>query len=62
MRQIVPTMQGRIPPRVMESMGGWVKNVHEIARHPLETMNQTMMARAAALIRAAVRREKNPTV
>ena len=37
LRQIVPTIQGRIPPFVMESMGACVRNVQVIARHPLVT-------------------------
>ena len=37
LRQSVPTIHGRMPPLVMESMGGWVKNVQLMARQPLYT-------------------------
>ena len=50
LRQRVPIMQGRIPPLVMESMGGWVKNVQLMAFHPFETMKYTTINRAAPLI------------
>ena len=36
-RQAVPTIQGKIPPLVIESMGGWVRNVQLMARQPFAT-------------------------
>jgi hypothetical protein len=38
LRHKVPTIQGRIPPLVMDSMGGWLRNSQLMARQPLATM------------------------
>jgi hypothetical protein len=59
LRPMVPTIQGRIPPLVMESMGGRVKNVQLIALHPLEIMKYNIITSAIPLIQAAVRKMLN---
>jgi len=52
-------MQGKMPPLVMESIGGWVRNVQLIARHPLLTRKKTTVRSAAPFIRAASLNKKN---
>jgi hypothetical protein len=44
-RYRVPRMAGMIPPRVMESRGGWVRNSQEMACQPLYRMNRTIPPR-----------------
>jgi hypothetical protein len=60
-REVVPTMQGRIPPAVMESLGDCVKKSHEIARHPLDTIKYRINRRAAPFRQAAVLKDKKKT-
>ena len=53
-RQSVPTMQGRIPPFVMDSSGACVRNSQVMAFHPLRKIKATTRNNATQLIIAAI--------
>jgi hypothetical protein len=56
---MVPTIQGRIPPLVMESVGGWVRKVQLMALQPLLTRKYRMITRARPLMSAAILKNPN---
>ena len=62
LRQMVPTIQGKIPPFVMESIGGWVRNVQLMARQPFATRKYRMINRAMPLMAAEIRKRLNMSV
>ena len=53
LRQTVPMMHGSIPPLVIESTGGLVKNSQVMALHPFDNIKYIITARAAKLMNVA---------
>jgi hypothetical protein len=59
LRRKVPTIQGKIPPLVMESKGAWVRKVQLMALHPLDRRKKMTISKANPLMSAAPRNRWN---